>query len=251
MGLWHTDLAAILKRYSLQEMKRILDDNGITQIELEWLLDWFCTGERRAVSDQTRQMLLTAAEQLRARHIKIGDMGNDCADIPSLSEEFATLCRQASERGTCVLFEMIPGAFSRVPSLEHALSIVRDAGEKNGGIMLDILHLHRTGTPFEDIVRKIERNIPMGVEINDATHAMPMRLLDSIVNRRLLPGDGELDIAAFLHHVWTWGYEGPIGVEVMNEYIRKWPPDTAAGEAFTKGTQVVAAARASWNSVRS
>ena len=114
MGFWHTDLVEILKKYSFQEMKRILDDNGITEIEVEWLLDWFCTDQRRVVSDQTRKLLLDAAEQLRARHIKIGDLGNDCADVPRLTEEFAVLCKQAAERGTNVLFEMLP-APSRAP----------------------------------------------------------------------------------------------------------------------------------------
>src|SRR6185312_17015563 len=99
MGFWHTDIAAIIKQYSLQEMKRILDANGITQIELEWLLDWFCTDQRRVASDQTRTLLLDAAEALGADHIKIGDLGNDCANVAQMTEAFAPLCHQAAERG--------------------------------------------------------------------------------------------------------------------------------------------------------
>src|SRR5215470_9592841 len=55
MGFWHSDLAETRKTYSFGEMKSILETNGIVDIEVEWLLDWFCTGQRRAVSDQTRQ----------------------------------------------------------------------------------------------------------------------------------------------------------------------------------------------------
>jgi sugar phosphate isomerase/epimerase len=73
-----------------------------------------------------------------------------------------------------------------------------------------------------------------------------VNLHDSVVNRRLLPGDGEFDIARFLRAVWTRGYDGPIGVEVLNEYIRKWPLDTVATEAFAKTTAVVVAAREKW-----
>ena len=246
MGFWHADIAEVRKKYSFQEMKRILDDNGITQIEVEWLLDWFCTGQRRVVSDQTRELLLDAAAALDARHIKIGDLGNDCAEVPLLTEEFGLLCRQAAERGTNVLFEMLPAVFSRAPSLDQVLTICRGSGAKNGGIMLDNLHLQRTGTPPADIVRKIGRDIPLGVEINDGTLAMPLDLPDSVVNKRLLPGDGEFDIAAFLHAVWTQGYDGPIGVEVLNEYMRRWPLETAATEAFAKTSQVVTAAREQW-----
>jgi sugar phosphate isomerase/epimerase len=250
MGFWHTDIAEIRKKYGFREMKRILDDNGVTQIEVEWLLDWFCTDHRRAASDETRKLLLDAADGLGARHIKIGDLGNDCADVPLLTEEFSLLCRQAAERGTNVLFEMLPAGFSRVPSLDQVLAICRGSGAKNGGIMLDNLHLQRTGTQPEDIVRKIGRDIRLGVEINDGTLAMPVNLLDSIVNKRLLPGDGEFDIAAFLHAVWTQGYDGPVGVEVLNEYIRKWPLETAATEAFAKTRQVVMAAREKWEAAQ-
>ncbi len=250
MGFWHTDLFEILDKYSLQEMKHILDGNGITQIELEWLLDWFCTDQRRIASDQTRKLLLDAAEQLGARHIKIGDLGNDCAEVPRLTEEFGVLCKQAAERGTNVLFEMLPAKFSRAPSLDQVLSIVRGSGARNGGIMLDNLHVQRTGTAPQDIVKKIGREMPLGVEINDGYLATPLKLEDSVVNKRLLPGDGEFDIPAFLHAVWTQGFDGPIGVEVLNEYIRKWPLQTAATEAYAKTTRVIAAARATWEAGR-
>jgi sugar phosphate isomerase/epimerase len=145
-----------------------------------------------------------------------------------------------------VLFEMLPAAFSRVPSLDQVLALCRGSGAKNGGIMLDNLHLQRTGTMPEQIVGKIGRDIPLGVEINDGVLATPVNLLDSVVNRRLLPGDGEFDIAAFLQALWTQGYDGPIGVEVLNEYIRMWSLETAARTAFAKARRVVMAAREKW-----
>jgi len=250
LGFWHTDLREILRRYSLVEMKQLLEAYGITHIELEWLLDWFCTDQRRAASDETRTLLLDAAEALGADHIKIGDLGNDCADVERMTEEFGLLCHQAAERGTNVLFEMLPAQFSRAPSLDAVLAICNGAAAANGGIMLDNLHLQRSGTPPADIVRKIGRHIPLGVELNDGTLAMPVNLEDSVINKRLLPGDGEFDLDAFLQAVWTQGYTGPIGVEVLNEYIRKWPLQTAATEAFAKTQRVVAAARSKWEADR-
>jgi sugar phosphate isomerase/epimerase len=250
VGFWHTDLRESRRKLGFREMKRILDGNGIREIEVEWLLDWFCSDHRRVVSDETRKLLLEAAEELGARHIKIGDLGNDCADGARMAEEFAALCRQAAERGTNVLFEMLPAAFSRAPSLDAVLAICRESGAKNGGIMLDNLHLQRTGTLPMDIVRKLPRGLPLGVEINDGALATPVNLLDSVINKRLLPGDGEFDIAAFLHAVWTHGFDGPIGVEVLNEYMRKWSLETAASEAFAKTTRIVSAAREQWEATQ-
>jgi sugar phosphate isomerase/epimerase len=243
MGLWHTDILEIRRTYSFQEMKWILDDHGIDHVEVEWLLDWFCTGARREASNKTRALLLDAAEALGARHLKIGDLGNDCADVPKMTEEFAILCREAGERGVLVLLEMLPRAFSRAPSLDDVLAICTGAGAKNAGIMLDNLHVQRTGTTPQDIVVKLGRQIPLGVEINDGYLATPTKFEDSVVNRRLLPGDGEVDIAAFLQAVWSIGYDGPIGVEVLNEYMRKWSLETAARESFGKTQRVVMAAR--------
>src|SRR5712671_2536824 len=74
LGLWHSDLDHVLKTRTLKEMKQILDDNGMKHIEIEFLVDWFLEpGERRIASDARREMLLTAAEVLGGRHIKVGD----------------------------------------------------------------------------------------------------------------------------------------------------------------------------------
>jgi sugar phosphate isomerase/epimerase len=243
MGFWHTDILEIRKRYSFADMKHILDANGMANVEVEWLLDWFCTDARKIASDETRALLLEAAEVLRARHIKVADLGNDCADAPQMTEAFAVLCRQAAERGTNVLFEMLPAQFSRVPSLDQVLQITRGSGAANGGTMLDNLHLQRIGIDADEIVRKLTARDLIGVEINDGMLATPVHFQDSVVNKRLLPGDGEFDIAAFLRALWSVGYDGPIGVEVLNEYIRKWDLGTAATEAFAKTQRVVAAAR--------
>jgi sugar phosphate isomerase/epimerase len=243
MGFWHADIVEIRKKYSFNDMKHILDANGIINVEVEWLLDWYCTDARKAASDEIRALLLEAAEVLRARHIKIADLGNDCADVARMTEAFAPLCRQAAERGTNILFEMLPAQFSRAPSLDQVLAITRGSGAGNGGIMLDNLHLQRIGIDSGEIVRKLKASDLIGVEINDGTLAMPLKFEDSVVNKRLLPGDGEFDIAAFLQALWSAGYDGPIGVEVLNEYIRKWDLKTAATEAFAKTQRVAEAAR--------
>jgi sugar phosphate isomerase/epimerase len=250
MGFWHTDIVEIRRSYSFREMRDILHGNGITDVEVEWLLDWYCTDERRKVSDQTRQLLLDAAEALGARHIKVADLGNDCADLAQMTEEFGQLCRQAAERGTRILFEMLPAVFSRLPSLQQVLSLCRDCGQKNGGILLDNLHVQRIGTPLREL-QNIGPEIPLGIEINDGVLATPVNFQDSVVNKRLLPGDGEFDITAFLHALWGRGYDGLIGVEVLNEYIRKWPLELAATEAFTKARRVVEQAHNSWQATRS
>lgn len=245
MGFWHADLAHLKATIGLGELRSILQANGIDEIEVEWLNDWYGSGEVRAASDESRALLLEAAEVLGARHIKVSDLGNEGVPLDKMIEEFAILCAQAAERGTNVLFEMLPADFSSLPSLDLVLALTRGAGAANGGVMLDNLHIQRTGTPFSDIAVKLAPTDLIGVEINDGALARPADFMASVIHRRLLPGDGEFDIAGFMHAVWAAGYDGPVGVEVMNEYCRYWDIRTMAEVSFNKTNAVLEAARAS------
>nr|WP_255476534.1 MULTISPECIES: sugar phosphate isomerase/epimerase [unclassified Novosphingobium] len=245
MGFWHADLAHLRETIGFAELKSVLASNGIVHIEVEWLNDWYGAGAARAASDANRALLLDAAEALGAGHIKVSDLASEGIGLDQMTEEFATLCAQAAERGTSILFEMLPAAFSSLPSLDQVLSLTRGAGAANGGIMLDNLHIHRTGTPLSDIATKLTPSDLIGVEINDGTWAQPVDFLDSVIHRRLLPGDGELDINGFMQAVWQTGFDGPVGVEVMNEYCRYWDLETTAQVSFRKTSAVLEAARGS------
>ncbi len=80
-----------------REMKQILDDNGITHLELEFLSDWFLEGERKKQSDIQKRKLLTAAETLGAHHVKVGDFYHEKYFMPQLIEAFSALCADAAD----------------------------------------------------------------------------------------------------------------------------------------------------------
>ena len=76
IGIWHTDLEHILVHRTLQEMKTILDDNGMKYLELEFLTDWFLEGARKGESDSRKKRLFEASAALQAKHVKVGDFYN-------------------------------------------------------------------------------------------------------------------------------------------------------------------------------
>src|SRR6202521_2363283 len=96
IGIWHADLVHTLQRRSLTEIKRILDDNGMKHVELEFLGDWFLTGEKKKQSDIVKSELLEAASVLGARHIKGGDFLHTDTPMPQVTESFAALCKDAA-----------------------------------------------------------------------------------------------------------------------------------------------------------
>ena len=228
-GIWHADLEHVLKTRTLREMKQILDDNGITHIELEFLTDWFLDGERKKQSDIRKKLLLDTAEALQAHHVKVGDFFHEKTSISRVIEAFAQLCIEGAERGTKIGFELMP--FAMIDTLDDALKLVEGAGATNGGICLDTWHIVKLKIPFER-VRQIPTQYITSVELNDGTFECPWNLHEDTVNHRRLCGQGEFDVPGFIEAVQDVGYEGPWGIEVLSEELRKWSLERLTMEAF-------------------
>jgi sugar phosphate isomerase/epimerase len=229
IGLKEVDIEHILERRSLKEMKHILDDNGIRHVELEFLTDWFLTGEKKKKSDRTRLLLLRAAEALEARHIKVGDFDRQTTPMPHLIESFAGLCAEAANCGTKILFELIVDAMIR--TLPETLEMVQGADAKNGGIMIDLWHIVKLHIPYEDVARIPARYL-LGVELNDGTLECPWSLHEDTVNHRKFCGEGEFDVKGFVACLQKAGYSGPWGIEVLSQDLRKKTLEEAATRAF-------------------
>jgi len=229
IGLWHADLAHILRSRSLKEMRRILEDNGIKHVELEFLTGWFFEDERKKESDVQKVALLTAAETLGAHHIKVGDFNREACPMPRLIEAFAGLCAEAENHGTKVGFELMP--FAMIDTLEESLTMIEGADAKNGGIIFDLWHLVKLGVPYPAIGRVPARRI-VGVELNDGTHEAPWSLHEDTINHRRFCGEGEFDIKGLIQAVQCAGYPGPYGIEVLSEEARALPLEDLTTRAF-------------------
>lgn len=229
LGLWHADLDHILERRSLTEMKQILDDNGIKYLELEFLTGWFMDGEKKRESDIQTKKLLTAAEALGAKHVKVGDFYHEEYSMPRVTEAFAALCAEAAERGTRIGFELMP--FAMIDTLKDALAMVEGAGATNGGIVFDLWHLVKIGIPYDEVSR-VPGEYIVSVELNDGTFEAPWSLHEDTINHRRLCGEGEFDIKGFIDSVRLAGYEGPWGIEVLSEDLRQKPLEELTTRSF-------------------
>jgi sugar phosphate isomerase/epimerase len=161
--------------------------------------------------------------------VKVGDFFQEKAPMPRLIESFASLCAEAAERGTKIGFELMP--FAMIDSLEDSLKLVEGAGAANGGICLDTWHIVKLKIPF-DQVRRIPLQYITSVELNDGTFACPWSLHEDTVNHRRFCGEGEFDVPGFIEAVQNAGYEGPWGIEVLSEELRKWPLEQLTTESF-------------------
>ncbi len=228
IGIWHTDLEHILRQRTLKEMKMILDDNGIQHIELEFLTDWFVTGAKKAESDNRKRRLLEASEALHAKHIKVGDFYNTACPLPHIIEAFAVLCKEAEEYGATIGFEFMASAM--IDNLKDSLTMVETAGAKNGGLILDIVHVVNLGITYEEI-SSIPVQYLINLELNDGTPPGSPRHDPSRARR--FCGEGEFDIKGFITCVNKMGYTGPWAVEVFSQELAGLSLEELNTRAFT------------------
>src|SRR5262245_31802449 len=227
VGLWHSDIRHVLEQRSFKEMRAILDDNGMKYVEIEFISDFFVEGEPRKVSDANRKLLFDAAEQLRGRHIKVGNFYDSETPLPKIIDEFGKLCREAAARGITIAYEMIPT--TEIDSLEKAQALVEGAAQKNGGIIFDLWHIVKLGIPYEKVMRFPQQYF-FGVEINDGYLQRPagMSFFDEVTANRKLCGQGEFDVKGFVSQLVKSPYRGPVGIEVLSKELRSWPLEKTA-----------------------
>jgi sugar phosphate isomerase/epimerase len=229
IGLPVVDLERARATSSWPEIRALIDANGIAQVELEFLGDWWTEGERRAASDATRRFLLDAAEALGANAIKVGgDRLGEHVDPDRFRAEFDVLATQARDAGTRVALEAMP--MSELSTTRAAAAVVRDVGNPGGGLCVDLWHARRAGATDQELRECITIADLVVVEVEDAAAEVVGSMWDDSCDRRMNPGEGDLDAPGFIATMHELGWRGMWGVEMIAEAHRALP----VGEALTR-----------------
>jgi sugar phosphate isomerase/epimerase len=226
LGIWHADLEHQLETSNLGEIKRTFDAHGLEYLELEFIMDWFLDpdDERRQASDRTRALLFEAAAALDAHHIKVGNIPGVPCELPKLTERFGELCADAARHTDAkIVYEFMPFD-ANVQTVDAANAVVAGAGAANGGVAIDTWHMSKLGIAPDEL-RRIPIEYLSWIELSDGGLSNHNDLVDETINHRRLPGEGEVDIRAYIRAAEEHGYPGPWGVEVLSEELRNNPID--------------------------
>ena len=244
IGLWHADLEHVLESRTLREVRSLLDEHGLDQIELEFLGDWFLDpgDERRTTSDERRALLFGAAAELPAHHIKVGNiMGTEC-ELPVIIESFAELCADAARYTDAkIVYEFMPYDV-QVNDVDRALEVVEGADAPNGALAFDTWHLGKLQLDPDEL-RRIPSRFLGWVELCDGPYEYAEDRLDEVINRRKLPGEGEFPVAEYVAVFRELGYDGPWGVEVLSEELRSLPIEQIFDRAYETTSAQLAVSR--------
>lgn len=178
---------AIGSRMSRETLARIRSTGvGILQVELVALA-------RDTDVASCRPMLEGGAALGASRVVATGDDPDDRV----IADRLARLCDLAAEYGMAVDLEFMP--FRRVATLPQALEVVALADHDNAFVMIDALHLFRSGGAVADVAAAPPSRLGV-CQLCDAPLASPPRerLAAEAREQRRLPGRGELPLRALL-----------------------------------------------------
>ena len=239
LGLVIQDIAYNREKIGLKGMKRLFDDNGIKHVEVEFLGDWFETGEKRRESDRIRHELTEAAAELGARDIKgSGQMYGETIDIELYAREFAQWCDEAKAVGADVAIEVLP--FTNIRDLKTSKKILDLAGRDNGGLCIDIWHMARGNIPYSEVAEFPLKYIK-SVELNDAMPKVKESMWLDTIRERVYPGEGCFDVPAFIRAIKATGWDDFWSVEVLSKKYRVTSLKDQAKRSFD--TTIVAVCR--------
>lgn len=189
-----------------REVRQRLDDSGVVALDIEPIIP-------SEDGDDFADQLVEAAAVIGAQHILFTSRLKDQARTTARYQE---VCEMARPHGIKVVCEFLP--IFPLNSLPMAKEIVTTSAASNGGVLIDNLHLSRSGSSVEE-VSGMPRELFPYLQICDAPSARPTDfggLLDEALNGRLCPGEGSLPIVELLQAVPNV----PLSFEVRSKFLR-------------------------------
>lgn len=183
-------IAYPLKSGSLaaRELKAVIAGEGVQVSDIEFV------SLTPAFQLTDYEGLLAAGADLGASSLTVS---GDDLDEARLVHHFAVLCELASGYGLRVDLEFM--RWRPVATLQRAVAVVTAAGQANAGVLLDALHLYRSGGN-EGALAQIAPRYLQAVQLCDGPRRAPAEalIIQEAREGRLLPGRGQLPLAALL-----------------------------------------------------
>jgi sugar phosphate isomerase/epimerase len=205
-GIWFD--AASWSDAVATEVRRRLDDTGLIALDMEPV---FVTPD----GDHGERMI-DAAASIGAGNLLVVSRG---VDDGAFAERFGELCDLAAPHGIGCSVEFM--RFMSVTDLPQALGVLDVVDRPNGALLIDNLHLARTGGTVADVAAIEPTRLPY-VQLCDAPAAAPDDLYTEAVDGRQLLGRGELPIREL---VTALPAHTALSMEIRSAALRSAFPD--------------------------
>jgi sugar phosphate isomerase/epimerase len=213
VGLWvePADWTAATTR----EVRSRLSDSGLSVLDVEVV--WIKPGPL----DPVYKRIIDIGAEVGASNVLV--VCSD-PDAGAATAKFAALCAHGRAAGLRVALEF--GYFTDVHSIADALAIIAGADDPAAALLIDPLHLARTGGTPEDVAR-VPRHLLPYAQFCDAPTAGPGKddvdaIIREAVDERLQCGEGALPLVSLLRALPE---KVPLSIELRSRYLRDTYPD--------------------------
>jgi 2-keto-myo-inositol isomerase len=216
--LWLTKLEKHLETTSVEVTHRLIADRQVQAVAAAYQGGLLLSqGEqRKAHFDHFRRRL----ELCQALAIPTLLLVADFAQRPSsvALERAVVSLKQAAQWAAgfdITLALEFRGSDAFCTSLDTAIELAAQCGERNVGVCLDLFHYYKGPSKPEDLDRLTRENLAY-VQLCDVA-GVPRELMTDA--DRVLPGDGEFQFEAVIAALRRIGYEGYVSLELMNPVL--------------------------------
>lgn len=183
--------------------------------------------------DSALQRILEVGAELNARYALVIAMDPEPSRI---ADRFAALCERAAGGGIRPALEFM--RFTSVRTLAEALEIVHAAGHPAGAVLIDMLHLARSGGGPQDLLG-IDPDLLPYAQICDAPETPPGEepglLMAEALQGRLLPGEGALPVEEILARLPAGR---PLSCEILSsDLLQRFPDPVSRAKAVGDATR--------------
>ncbi len=117
-------------------------------------------------------------------------------------------------------------AYGGLTSIGQAIELADAIGWDRAGVVIDSLHFFRTGAPWAALASLTAEQVA-AVQWSDAPAEAPADLVHESRHRRLLPGDGGLDLRSLAAALRAIGWDGVVSAEILSDRLRGMAPAEA------------------------
>jgi 2-keto-myo-inositol isomerase len=221
--LWVGKLDAYLEQYSEADLRRLLEQHGMTAPVAS-----FQGGLLTSQGEFRKQHWDGFARRLeRCRSLGVGTLvlaadihgPLEQQDLERIHVSLEQAARLAGQQGVRLALEFQARA-TFANNLQTAAALVAEVGSPHLGICLDAFHYYIGPSKFEDLGHLSNENL-FHVQLCDLS-GVPRELATDA--DRILPGDGDFQLAPLVARLRAIDYSGHVSVELMNPQIWRIAP---------------------------
>ncbi len=197
---------------SLEDLGREIRDAGLSVQGAIGFATWIVEHNAAGLEEARRDMELVA--RVGGTLIAAPPMGaveTSGLELSVIAERYAALCQIGREIGVRPLVE-VWGFSQTLSKLGEAAYVAVESGAPGAGILADVYHLYKGGSPLSGLKLLSASALPL-FHVNDYPAIAPAQIGDA---DRVWPGDGVAPLGEVFAVLRDLGFDGFVSLELFN-----------------------------------